>query len=79
MTSVSVTDFRKDLQRYLTEVQNGETIKLTRRGEVIALVAPSIDVEAQAKKRLTVLRTKAKVGDVVSPIAEPWEADRASS
>ena len=79
MTIVSVTEFRKNLQKYLSKVLKGQTVRLTRRGQVIALLAPSVDIEEQAKQKLMAFRSSAKVGDVVSPIDEPWEAERATS
>ena len=57
-------------------VQAGEELAITAHGRVIARLVPDHDPRAAAKSRLAALRAKATVGDVVSPLADDWEATR---
>jgi prevent-host-death family protein len=75
MIEVTVSDLRKNLQRYLTRVAQGEEVRVTRRGQVIARVVGCDDAAAEAREALASLRTKAVIGDVTSPIAAKWSAD----
>jgi len=40
MIAVSVTDLRKDVEKYLDEVARGETLEVQRDGEPLAIVSP---------------------------------------
>lgn len=40
MTTVTVTEFQKDLAGYIAKVKNGETLELVPEGECVAEVAP---------------------------------------
>lgn len=77
MREVSVTELRNHLQAYLGQVQKGDELLVTARGKVIARVVPGGDDRNSARERLAALRGKARVGDVVSPVEEAWEAERA--
>ena len=75
MQEVNVSELRNHLPEYLSRAESGEEILVTRRGRVIARLSPPQDARAAAKERLEVLRARARIGDVVSPIAEAWEAE----
>jgi prevent-host-death family protein len=79
MLEVSVTTFRNHIPDYLGKVCKGENIALTSRGKVIAHLLPPGDERLKARQRLTELRTSCRIGDVVSPLDEEWEACRADS
>jgi len=79
MLEVSVTAFRNHVPDYLEKVRNGEDIALTSRGKVIARLVPPGDERAHAKQQLVALRATSRIGDVVSPVNEDWEANRAGS
>ena len=74
MREVNVTEFRNHMQKYLTHVRRGSEILITSHGQVIARIAPPGDVKGNALKKLRELRKHCKVGDVVSPIDEEWDA-----
>ncbi|WP_298267415.1 type II toxin-antitoxin system prevent-host-death family antitoxin [Geobacter sp.] len=76
MREVNVTDLRSHLPAYLGEVQSGEELLVTSRGKVIARIVPARDEQAAARERLVELRSRCLVGDVVSPLEEPWEVQR---
>ena len=76
MKTVSISELRANLLKYLGEAQRGERIDVTSKGVVLAtLVAPVGEREA-ARMRLEELAACATIGDVVSPIDERWEAAR---
>lgn len=74
--AVNVTQFRSHLPEYLSKVQSGCEILVTSHGKVIARILPPIDAQANAKKQLKLLRTKCKMGDVISPTDEEWDVDK---
>lgn len=74
MKEVNVTELRKNLPAYLGMVRAGEELLLTSRGQKIARLTPVTDERAGAKEKLAVLRGKCRIGDVVSPLEEKWEA-----
>jgi prevent-host-death family protein len=74
MREVKVTDLRAHLPAFLAFVQAGEEVLVTSRGKVIARLVPPLDTRGEAKARLEELRRRCKIGDVVSPLEEPWEA-----
>lgn len=75
MIEVNVTELRNHLPGYLGKVKSGEEVLVTLRGNVIARIMPMQNARSAAQKQLSALRKKSKVGDVVSPIKEKWEAD----
>ena len=79
MPEVKVTELRQNLPDYLAEVRKGKELKITVRGKVIARIVPEKGVKNAARQRLVALRTKCKVGDVVSPTGERWTAERGRS
>lgn len=78
MTSVNVTEFRRNLPTYLAIASSGRKVRVIRRGRVVALLVPPVDVRTKAKKALQGLRGRARLGDVESPVGDAWEADSAS-
>ncbi len=79
MSEVNVTELRQNLPEYLAEVRKGKELKVTVHGKVIARIVPEIDAKDAARRRLATLRAKCKVGDVVSPAGERWDAERGRS
>ena len=74
METVNISEFRANLLRYLEKAKQGNTLAITSHGEILATVIPPIDKRAQAKARLKELSKTAVIGDVVSPLDEPWDA-----
>lgn len=75
MQHINVTEFRSHLPAYLKTVQNGEEVKITSRGKVIARLVPEKSERDKAKAFLKEARKTAKIGDIISPIDEEWEAN----
>lgn len=75
MQEVNVSELRNHLPEYLARAELGEEILVTRRGRVIARLTAAQDHRAEARRQLEALRGRARVGDVVSPVGEPWAAE----
>jgi len=76
MAKVKVTELRQNLPAYLARVRAGEAVEVTVRGRVIARIVPEQDRQAAARKRLKALRKTARIGDIMSPSGEVWDAER---
>ena len=79
MAKVKITELRQNLPSYLARVREGEAVEVTVRGRVIARILPEEDRQAAARKRLKALRKTARIGDIMTPSAEPWDAERGRS
>ena len=77
MNSVNVTQLRQHLPDYLKQVQQGEEIAITLHGKTIARIVPdNNETEREAAlKRLTALRGKMIIGDVLDACKEEWTGD----
>lgn len=76
MREVNVTELRNHLPVYLGSVRAGEEFLITSRGKAIAKLVPVEDPSLRARAELQELRKRCRIGDVVSPIGETWEAER---
>jgi len=61
--------------KYVSRMRPSESIEVIVRGKVIARVTLEADRAAAARKRLKASRGKARVGDVLSPSGERWNAE----
>lgn len=75
MAKVKVSELRQNLPAYLAEVQKGEEIEVTVHGKVIARIVPEEDRRAAARRFLKSLRKTAKIGDIMSPSGDVWNAE----
>ena len=76
MAKVKITELRQNLPTYLARVKAGDTVEVTVRGRVIARIVPEEDRQAAARKWLKKLRNTARIGDIMSPSGEAWDAER---
>jgi prevent-host-death family protein len=76
MAKVNITELRQNLPSYIARARDGETVEVTVRGRVIARIVPEQDRQAAARKRLKALRKTARIGDIMSPSGEVWDAER---
>lgn len=76
MSKISVTELRQNLPAYLAKVREGKEIEVAVHGKVIARIVPEQDAAQAAKARLVALRAKVKIGDVMSPSGDAWDAQR---
>ena len=75
MAKVNITELRQNLAAYLVKVRKGEEVEVTARGKVIARIVPEENRREAAKRRLAAVRKKARVGDLMSPSGEVWNAE----
>jgi len=75
MRKVKVTELRKRLQGYLKEVQQGDRFQITSHGRVIARLVPEPAVAESARESLDRWAESARLGDVISPLGDGWEAE----
>lgn len=76
MKQVNVTHLRDHLSKYLASASHGEEIRVIHHHQVIARILPPLDVQKEAKNKLLQLQKSAKIGDVISPINENWDAEK---
>ncbi len=76
MRKVNVTEFRQHLPGYLKQVRQGEPIQITQHGKVVARLVPEQETTDEARTRLKRWRRTARIGDVIRPLDDAWEADR---
>jgi prevent-host-death family protein len=79
MSKVNVTELRQNLPAYLDQVKNGTEVQITVHGKVVARLVPEQGEQSAARQRLDALRGKCRIGDVVSPLPEEWDAGRGTA
>lgn len=75
MEPINVTELRQHLPSYLGKVQQGEEIQVTLHGKIIARIVPVRDEAAAARLRLLAMRKQCRIGDILSPSGEEWNAE----
>lgn len=73
--TIAISSLRSHLLTYLKQAEHGEELLITSKGHTIARILPPKDTTKDAKKALNQLRTKSKIGDVISSIETEWEAN----
>ena len=74
MKNVSISEFRANLLKYLTQVQQGEQINVTSKGNLLATLTPPVSQQDAARTKLGELAKTAVLHDVLSPTEESWDA-----
>jgi len=74
MKNVSISEFRANLLKYLTQVQQGEQINVTSKGNLLATLTPPVSQQNAARTKLRELAKTAVLHDVLSPTEESWDA-----
>lgn len=74
MQTVSISEFRAHLLKYLTQVQQGSQITVTSNDKVLATLSPPVSQQDAARAKLGTLAETATIHDIVSPIGESWDA-----
>jgi prevent-host-death family protein len=76
MKNVSISEFRAHLLQYLTQVQQGEQINVTSKGNLLATLTPPVGQQNAARAKLMKRAETAVLHDVISPTEESWDAMR---
>ena len=74
MKSISISELRANLMNTIKEIKKGKTIIITSHGKPVAQINPLPDRRKEAIAKLNALRKTIKIGDIVSPTGETWEA-----
>ena len=74
MKSVSISELRSNLLKYLKIVQQGERINVTSKGRPLATLTPPVSQHNAARARLKKLSKTAAIHDVISPTGDSWDA-----
>lgn len=80
MTRVSVSHLRQHLPSYLKRVLQGEAIRITSRGRVIARLQAEQDPAEEARQWLQALQGRVTLVDLLAPLGsesadDAWSAD----
>ena len=74
MTTIAVSELRANLMQVLEQIKQGAQIQITSRGKVVAQLVPADEAQEQAKIALKHLAEDAKIGNMIDPIDESWNA-----
>ena len=74
MVAIGISEFRANMSAILQRVQNGEIISLRVHDTEVAKLVPPDYTQIAARQQLEALRHTAVVGDLLSPLDEPWDA-----
>ncbi len=74
MVKVAVAEFRAHMDQYLAHVMKGQMIVLTSDGQPVAELKQPTDHRKRAMARLQEVAAKAKIGDVINPVIDDFEA-----
>ena len=74
MRRIAAGEFKARCLRIMDEVANtGEPVAVTKRGREVVRVVPAVTKARPLFGRLA--GTATHIGDIVSPVGEPWDAD----
>ena len=74
MKSVSISELRANLLKYLRIAQQGEKVNVTSKGTLLATLTPPVTQQDTARAKLRKLAKTAVIHDVVSPTGDTWDA-----
>lgn len=74
MQTISISDFRANLLKYLEIANSGEQISITSNSKLLATVTAPTNQKELVKKQLNALASTAKIHDITSPINAEWDA-----
>ena len=73
METIAASKLRENLMKILKQIEKGSSILITSRGRPVAQLSPPPESASKAQEALTDLSKTAVIGDIVSPMNEPWE------
>lgn len=74
MEQVNISEFRANILKYLKRAKTGSPFSVTSNGEVLATVSSPEYLRETAQASLKELAATAKIGDIVTPTEESWDA-----
>ena len=76
MITIGASEFKAKCLGLLDRVRLGETIRITKRGKVVAEVRPPSEEKPSYSGPGAAIGEITIVGDIMSPLDEDWEALR---
>ncbi len=76
MPDVNITELRQNLPTLIERVRKGQELRVTVRGRVVARIVPDRDDREAARAFLASLRGRCRIGDIISPSGDAWDAER---
>jgi prevent-host-death family protein len=76
VADVNITDLRQNLPTFIEQVRKGRELRVTVRGKVVARIVPDHDDREAARAFLASLRGRCRIGDIVNPSGDAWNAER---
>jgi prevent-host-death family protein len=73
---VNITELRQNLPTLIERVRKGQELRVTVRGRVVARIVPDRDDREAARAFLASLRGRCRIGDIISPSGDAWDAER---
>jgi prevent-host-death family protein len=74
MISITISDFRSNLLKYLNLANEGKELVITSKGKELAtIIAPKTEQEI-ARQKLKEMSKNIVLGDIISPIDVEWDA-----
>lgn len=74
MIQVGVSEFRGHVLSYLKKIKNGQEVVILSRGKAMARLLPPESSQDQARQKLAELAKSSKIGDIISPVVQRWDA-----
>jgi prevent-host-death family protein len=74
MKSISISELRANLLKYLQIAQHGEQVNVTSKGTLLATLTPPVTQQDSAKEKLKKLAKTTVILDVISPTGDIWDA-----
>lgn len=71
---VAISEFRSHVLSYLNKTKNGQEVVILSRGKEMARLLPPKSSQDQARQKLADLAKSSKIGDIVSPVVQSWDA-----
>jgi prevent-host-death family protein len=73
METIAASKLRENLMKILKQIEKGSSLLITSRGRPVAQLNPPPEAAKAAQTALSELAETAVIGDIVSPLNEPWE------
>ncbi len=73
METIAASKLRENLMKILKQIEKGSSLLITSRGRPVAQLSPPPEAAKAAQEALSELAKTAVIGDIVSPLDEPWE------
>ena len=74
MKTITISDFRTNLLKYLNLAHEGKELIITSKGKELATILPPKTEQEKARQKLKEMSKNIVLGDVLSPIDVEWDA-----